>query len=201
MSKKSNANKRQSRREQRRQQLEREQRMRRLWIIVPVVIVVLLIGLFVYRLNEPDVEGVVFATEEVPANQHDASFVYDFEAVPPMGGPHNPTWQNCGIYDIPVEGQYAIHSMEHGAVWMTYQPDLPEAEVEALQDLVRGDGRILLSPYPGQRSKLFLTTWDVQLELDSITDDRIDQFISRYRNNRGPEIGASCSGGRGNPIG
>ncbi|MEM7111831.1 MAG: DUF3105 domain-containing protein [Chloroflexota bacterium] len=202
MSKKqSNAKeRRQSKREQRRQQLEREQRMRKLYIWIPVVVVVALIGLFIYRLNEPHVDGVVFAAEEVPANQHDSSLVLEFEEVPPMGGPHNPTWQNCGIYEIPVEGQYAIHSMEHGAVWITYQPDLPANEVEMLQDFARDDGRVLLSPYPGQRSKLFLTTWDIQLELDSVTDDRIEEFVTRYRNKRGPEIGASCSGGRGAPI-
>lgn len=190
-----------SKREQRRQQLEREQRMRRLYILIPVVLVVALIGLFIYRLNEPHVDGVVFAEEEVPANQHDASLVYDFDEVPPMGGPHNPTWQNCGIYDTPVEGQYAVHAMEHGAVWITYPPELSADEVATLQDTVRGDGRILLSPYPTQRSKVFLTTWDIQLELDSVTDERIEQFIDRYRNKRGPELGASCSGGRGTPIG
>jgi hypothetical protein len=91
--------------------------------------------------------------------------------------------------------------MEHGAIWITYQPDLPVAEVATLEALARRNSRILLAPYPEQRSKLFLTAWDLQLELDSVTDERLSQFVERYINTRGPERGANCDGGRGTPIG
>ena len=56
-------------------------------------------------------------------------------------------WQNCGVYDQPVEDSQAVHSMEHGAVWITYQPDLPAEQVDQLRDLVGGSGYVLLSPY------------------------------------------------------
>jgi hypothetical protein len=46
--------------------------------------------------------------------------------IPPAGGPHNPSWQNCGFYDELVRDENAVHSLEHGAVWITYQPDLPQ---------------------------------------------------------------------------
>ena len=36
---------------------------------------------------------------------------------PPAGGPHNPSWLNCGIYEEAVPAEYAVHSLEHGAVW------------------------------------------------------------------------------------
>lgn len=202
MSKRStDSNRQKGRREERRLQLEREQRMKQLRIWIPLAIVVLgLIGLFVYRLFEPDVAGVVFAEEEIPGNQHDSTLQIPFGELPPMGGPHNPTWQNCGIYDTPVEAQYAIHSMEHGAIWITYQPDLPADEVEVLEDLALANGRLLLSPYPDQKSKVVLTGWDLQLALDSVTDERLEQFVDRYTNTRGPERGASCDRGRGTPL-
>src|SRR5215208_5439695 len=41
---------------------------------------------------------------------------------PPVGGPHNPVWQKCGFYSKPVRNEHAVHSMEHGAVWITYRP-------------------------------------------------------------------------------
>ncbi|HZY44457.1 MAG TPA: DUF3105 domain-containing protein, partial [Anaerolineae bacterium] len=47
-----------------------------------------------------------------------------YQEVPPVGGTHDPAWLNCGIYDQPVRTENAVHSMEHGAVWITYQPDL-----------------------------------------------------------------------------
>ncbi len=202
MSKRStDSNRQKSRREERRLQSEREQRMKQLRLWIPIAIVVLgLVGLFVYRLFEPDVAGVVFAEGEIPGNQHDSALQIPFGERPPMGGPHNPSWQNCGIYDTPVEAQYAIHSMEHGAIWITYPPDLSVDEVEVLEDLALANGRILLSPYPEQTSRVVLTAWDLQLELDSVTDERLEQFVDRYINTRGPERGASCEGGVGAPI-
>src|SRR5213592_4260101 len=72
-----------------------------------------------------------------------------YPQVPPVGGPHNPVWLNCGIYDRPVPNENAVHSLEHGAVWITYEPDLPAADVAQLRSLVRGHTYVILSPYPG----------------------------------------------------
>jgi hypothetical protein len=121
--------------------------------------------------------------------------------LPPMGGPHYGRWQNCGIYETAVDPGFAIHSMEHGAVWITYHPDLPREQIDALQNRVRGQAYLLLSPYPDQSSPIALTVWDIQLTVESADDERIDQFIRRYRNARGPEQGASCTGGVGQPLG
>ncbi|MCP4417098.1 MAG: DUF3105 domain-containing protein, partial [Chloroflexi bacterium] len=118
-----------------------------------------------------------------------------------LGGPHAPVWQNCGIYDTPIAGQYAIHSMEHGAVWITYNPDLPADQIATLEDMVRGESYMLLNPYPHQTSSIVMTVWDRQLELDSVADVRVTEFIDRYKGVRGPESGAGCSGGVGTPTG
>jgi hypothetical protein len=52
-----------------------------------------------------------------------------YSVTPPVGGTHNATWMNCGIYDKPVANERAVHNLEHGAVWITYQPSLPPSEV------------------------------------------------------------------------
>src|SRR5215475_12613712 len=62
-----------------------------------------------------------------------------YPQTPPVGGPHNPAVLNCGIYTSPVPNENAVHSLEHGAVWVTYRPGLSAAEVTALQNLVRGE--------------------------------------------------------------
>ena len=38
----------------------------------------------------------------------------DYPQSPPVGGPHNPIWQNCGFYSKPVKNENGVHSMEHG---------------------------------------------------------------------------------------
>lgn len=198
---KGSASQKRSKRDIRREQVAREKRMRTLRIWVPVAVVVLgLAGLLIYRATRSEIEGVVVVDAAV-ANQHDDELQIPFGGTPPMGGPHASVWQNCGIYNTPVEGQYAIHSMEHGTVWITYNPDLPAEEVTALEDMVRGEGFTLLSPYPDQTSPIVLTVWDRQLEVDSVDDARIEQFVDQYKLVRGPESGSSCSGGIGNPTG
>lgn len=124
---------------------------------------------------------------------------------PPVGGPHFPVWQTCGAYSVPLPNERAVHSEEHGAVWLTYQPDLPQKQVTRLQKLADGSDFILVSPYPGQDAPIIASAWGAQLKLDSPGDKRLDQFIAFYAGH-GPEQ-ASCRGGTtettpfGTPIG
>jgi Protein of unknown function (DUF3105) len=71
----------------------------------------------------------------------------NYEQHPPAGGIHNPSWINCGIYDTQVALEKAVHSLEHGAAWITYQPDVASEQVEQLRTLVKGKRYVLLSPY------------------------------------------------------
>jgi len=121
--------------------------------------------------------------------------------IPPTFGEHFPAWQNCGIYDQPVNVGNALHSMEHGAVWLTYRPDLDKTLIAGLQSLVRGHDYVLMSPYPAQTSDVVMTAWGVQLPIVSLPDERIAKFIKYYEEGpQNPEPGAPCSGAVGNPI-
>jgi len=121
--------------------------------------------------------------------------------LPPVGGLHSPNWQNCGIYDEPINVENAVHSLEHGAMWLAYQQDLPQEDVKSLRKLVRDEDYVLMSPYPGLKSPIVLTAWEVQLELDSAQDDRIEEFVGRYQQGpTTPEPGAPCQDGVGTPI-
>lgn len=125
-----------------------------------------------------------------------------YAQAPPVGGRHHPNWQNCGVYDQPVKNENAVHSLEHGAVWIAYRPDLPPAEVEALRGLARQSGYRLLSPYPDLSSPIAVSAWGYQAQLEQANDPRLTQFIRRYEQDKnGPEPGAPCSGGLGRPTG
>ena len=124
-----------------------------------------------------------------------------YKEVPPMGGPHWSDWINCGIYDKPVQNEQAVHSLEHGAVWITYQPDLPTDQVEILRNLVRQSGYRLLSPYPNLPHPIVASAWGYQLALDRADDPRLSQFVLLHQQDpNGPEPGASCSGSVGTPL-
>lgn len=120
---------------------------------------------------------------------------------PPAGGPHNPVWQNCGIYDQPVVNENAVHSQEHGAVWVTYRPDLSAEELEALRAQTRGKRYTLLSPYPDLPAPIVASAWGVQLQLDGPNDPRLAAFITSYaQGSQAPEPGAACHSGTGVPM-
>ena len=192
---------RQSSRQSRRQLVEQQKRRRNLIIGTAIAIIVLaVVGLVVVRNAGTAVEGV--ADLGAQERGHDEGVVIEAASLPPVGGVHSPRWQTCGIYDEPVDTKNAVHSMEHGAVWITYHPDLPQTDIDRLQDLVRGQTYVLLSPYPDLQSDVVLTAWGIQLEVDSADDGRIEQFIDRYRlGPQTPEFGASCDNGVGIPIG
>lgn len=115
---------------------------------------------------------------------------------PPAGGVHNPVWQNCGYYAAPVPNETAVHSLEHGAVWITYQPDLPADQVQRLKELAEAQSYILVSPMDDLPSPVVASAWNQQLQLTGADDPGLEQFIRLFRLSKdAPEPGAACAGG------
>jgi hypothetical protein len=133
---------------------------------------------------------------EVESNRHVKGPV-SYPQTPPVGGPHDPVWQNCGFYDVPVRNENAVHSLEHGAVWITYRPGLAQSQVQTLRSLAQDESRLLVSPYPSLSSPLVLSAWGKQLKVDSVRDARIKRFLRAYINNPDiPEPGGPCTKGK-----
>ena len=176
-------------------------------VLGSVVLAALLVGIVGYAfanqgkgvrdlVRNPDaaIEGVQVAKTEDLARGHVPGAV-DYTSVPPNGGEHNSVPQSCAVYDEPIANEYAVHSLEHGAVWITYNDDLPDDQVEALASKVEGDPYGLMSPVPDQESPIVLSAWGRTLELDSAADSRIDDFIEGYASGpQTPERGAACIG-------
>lgn len=118
----------------------------------------------------------------------------DYEMTPPAGGPHNPTWLNCGVYDESQQNENAVHSLEHGAVWVTYDPDqVSGADLDELRGKMPSS-YIILSPFPGLEAPVVASAWGVQVALDGVDDPRLRDFIVKYRlSETTPEPGALCS--------
>ena len=116
---------------------------------------------------------------------------------PPVGGNHNGHWQNCmgDVYPAQIADEHAVHSLEHGAIWVTYSPDLPQDQIDKLASKVRDQEYMLMSPYPGLDSNISLQAWGYQLKVDNADDGRIDDFISALKKNAAREEGAACSQG------
>ncbi|HEX6954936.1 MAG TPA: DUF3105 domain-containing protein [Agromyces sp.] len=121
--------------------------------------------------------------------------VVDYEQTPPAGGQHNPAWLNCGVYEEPVPNENAVHSLEHGAIWVTYDAEkLSDGELETLRSQLPST-YVILSPFDGLPSPIVLSGWNVQLQVEEADDPRIAEFLEEYWQSQNvPEPGALCTG-------
>jgi len=119
----------------------------------------------------------------------------DYPQTPPVGGPHSPIWQNCQYYDTSIPNERGVHSLEHGAVWITYAPETSQADRQVLRDIAATSDHILVSQYAGLPSPVVATAWGKQLQLQSVNDPELKQFVAFFVNGpQTPEPGATCSG-------
>ncbi|MDI6097825.1 DUF3105 domain-containing protein [Actinoplanes sp. NEAU-A12] len=132
-------------------------------------------GVVNYRESNPDL---------VKGSQHKAGPL-KYDQSPPVAGEHNARWQNCNgiVYPAPIANEHAVHSLEHGAVWITYKQGLPADQVATLASKVEGLEKMLMSPVADLSNNVSLQAWGYQLKVDTVDDPRIDEFIKSLRIN------------------
>ena len=180
----------------RREQKSKERRRALLIFSVTGVMLLLIIGGVTFSVirsetNKPDLSAV----KSYPVTPDHVQTPVTYAQTPPAGGQHNPVWLNCATYSTPVPSENAVHSMEHGAVWVTYRPDLPADQVTALKAAMPSTYAVL-SPFEGLKAPVVASAWGKQLFLDGVNDPRLEAFIRQYRQgSQAPESGAACTGG------
>jgi Protein of unknown function (DUF3105) len=132
-----------------------------------------------------------------------------YAVTPPVGGPHNGIWMNAGVYTKPVPSERAVHNLEHGAVWITYDPNLSAAKVQQLVDFFnkqtmisepggRSNRYVDVTPWASNSlpSPIMISSWGYQLGVDSPTGPRLQQFVDTFRHSKTytPEYGPGVDG-------
>ncbi|MFG3408389.1 DUF3105 domain-containing protein [Streptomyces sp. NPDC048142] len=194
--------------EARRKERARERRVRIITISASVAVVAALVaggGYLMAQANEQDQKEEQARTSPVTGErswdkltqEHVATKV-DYPMNPPVGGDHHQVWMNCNadVYTHEIPKESAVHSLEHGAVWVTYNDQASDADIEALTKKVKSTPYSLMSPVKDQKDPLMLSAWGKQVTVKSATDDRVGQFFTKYvQGPQTPEPGAACTGG------
>lgn len=191
--------------EQYHREQKRSARNRRIGLIAGITAAVAVVGLVITSVvltpKSPSYTaggGTGATIEGVQTFENTAAHVttpVSYPQTPPAGGEHNPTWLNCGVYTEPVPNENAVHAQEHGALWITYDPAISDADLATLRGLLPST-YVILSPFDGLPSPIMLSGWNSQLGVDSVDDERIGEFIQEYwQSNSVPEPGAPCTGG------
>jgi hypothetical protein len=163
-------------------------------VVIAVVVTVLLLN------RRPATVGFDKVTSFGGLSRNHTEAAVHYPQTPPVGGDHNPVWQNCGFYPRPIHNENGVHSMEHGTVWITYQPNLPKDQVDRLASIAHAQTFVLVSPYPGLPAPVVASAWGKQEWLHGATDPKLAQFVSSFRQGpQTPEPGAPCTGGTGTP--
>ncbi|MFF9864197.1 DUF3105 domain-containing protein [Streptomyces sp. NPDC013953] len=198
--------------EMRRAEKARERRNRIITITLSTVVVAGLVGFGAYVLDkESDEKAQEVASAKAPirdekswdpkklGRNHPTTPV-SYPMKPPVGGDHHPVWMNCDgdVYKKPIRNENAVHSLEHGAVWVTYNGKAPAAEVKKLEEKVGKTPYTLMSPVEDQAGAIMLSAWGKQVTVDGADDPRVNQFFTKYvQGPQTPEPGAACTGGTG----
>jgi hypothetical protein len=175
-------------------------------IITTVAVVALavgVIGVAVSRNSGKSSNAGLTAANKITGIQHYTGLtakhvagVLSYPQSPPVGGNHAPVWADCNgtIYPAQIANENAVHTLEHGAVWIAYKPGLAAAQIDVLTKLVAGNQYVWLEPYAGLKTNVSLQAWGYQLSVDSASDSRVTQFIADLKLNQKntPEFGASC---------
>ncbi|MFF3401561.1 DUF3105 domain-containing protein [Streptomyces sp. NPDC002659] len=196
----------------RRAEQARERRSRIITIAISGVVVAGLVGFGVYVLNkESDKKDQELAQAKAPVTGEKSwdakklgrthvTKTVTYPMKPPVGGDHNQVWMNCNgdVYKEPVPDMNAVHSLEHGAVWVTYNDKASAGDVSKLSEKVKKTPYTLMSPFKGQAGPIMLSAWGKQLTVDSASDPRVSQFFTKYvQGAQTPEPGAACTNGLG----
>ncbi|MEP7331686.1 MAG: DUF3105 domain-containing protein [Terracoccus sp.] len=171
-----------------------------LWGSITAVVVAIALAVTVVVVREQGDQPDLSAVSSFTVKQGHVDTPVTYAQIPPAGGEHSPVWLNCGAYTAPVSNENAVHALEHGAVWVTYRPDLPPEQVTALRESLPSTYAVL-SPFTGLKAPVVVSAWGKQLVLTGADDPRLGAFVKAYRQGpQTPEPGAACSGGTGNPA-
>lgn len=163
-----------------------------LGVIVALIFFVVTSGTPARDPDDIEIEGLQ-TFEGLSANHVQTTVQY--EQTPPAGGDHNAVWLNCGVYSEPVPNENAVHSLEHGAVWVAYDPERVSGDdLQTLIDSVP-ETYTVVSPFPGIEAPVVASAWGSQIALDGVDDERLQDFIDKFwQSADAPEPGAACTG-------
>ena len=120
--------------------------------------------------------------------------VIDYPFLPPSGGPHYSSWASFLAYDAPVPWGFLVHSLEHGAVVLAYDPGIVEADAvravfeeiataQGIDDRCRDEAwpnRIIIVPDPELDWPIAVRAWEQVYDATCLDRPSIEAFIAAH---------------------
>ena len=117
----------------------------------------------------------------------------EYRTNPPSSGAHYTNPARWGVYDNMLSDGNLVHNLEHGGVWISYKPLIPQAAKEKLISLAKSyRSKVILSPRDANDKDIAMVSWGrvykFDLNLDGgFNENAVRDYIIKYKNT-GPEI-------------
>ena len=115
----------------------------------------------------------------------------EYNSNPPTSGWHRTNPARLGFYDEELPDESLIHNLEHGEIWISYKPSVPDAVKEQLKEFL--GPRVIITKREKNDTDIAIAAWTrldaFNLENGVLTEEkitRINAFVERWQN-RGPE--------------
>ena len=117
----------------------------------------------------------------------------DYKTNPPSSGNHYAQPTKWGVYENSLPDETLVHNLEHGGVWISYKPTIPESAKERLRQIVKKyNSKVILEPRGANDADIALSSWGRVYKFNLNTDGSFDEkminnYILKYKNT-GPEL-------------
>lgn len=111
-----------------------------------------------------------------------------YNSNPPTSGPHYSEWAAEKFYDKEIPDGHMVHNLEHGDIWISYNPRISADIKEQLKKFA--GAKVVITARSKNDSDIAVAAWirldTFNIENGVLDKTRISDFIKRYAN-RGPE--------------
>ncbi len=154
---------------------------------ITIVVVGVMISI---AFSSPETKTAVGETFTSQGQEHIAEGAThpDYNSNPPTSGWHYAEPASWGVKKSALPDERVIHNLEHGGIWISYQPQKVSAEdIAKLESLVKSyNSKVILTPRDKNDSPIALASWTHLQKLDSFDEAKIREFTDRNKN-KGPE--------------
>ena len=147
-----------------------------------------------FPVEAPDDGGAAhLSPAEVDAILQGETAPPEYSSVPATSGIHAPVSAPCGIYREEIPEMFVVHTLEHGAVVVYYQPGhVDEATLAEIEGVARTMAtHIVVAPFASMPTPVALVAWGHLAARPSLEVEEVRSFWGEYAQ-RGPESGVSC---------
>jgi len=166
-------------------------------VIFALIIAAALFGGIYYWLSGVEPDGQDFSQGyEILERSHISrpQAVSNYNSNPPTSGQH---WSDAnapvarGVHEQEFPDEVMVHNLEHGEIWISYKPGIPDNVKEELRKIARDTYKVVLTPRARNDTDIAVAAWGrldkFNLDEKPLDQKRIEDFITRYRN-KGPEL-------------